>query len=221
MVILKKQSLVDQIYDEIKRQIIELIIPLGSKLNVSELQEKFGVSSTPLREAINRLQKDGVVEYENNVGAKVIDITEKDVCEIQEVSFALLTGAIRYAMQKGNNIEISLEIKNYIDKLMNTDSKEEFSEYILNISNVFYKYANNSRLIGSANLMYAQQAILRTIFTKEFNNEEEFRKAHIQDFLDLYEAVKGKNEIKAMQAFERNDFRARETIFKGLKELKK
>ena len=33
----------DQIYDEIKKQIIELIIPLGSKLNVSELQDKFGV----------------------------------------------------------------------------------------------------------------------------------------------------------------------------------
>ncbi len=43
MDILKKQSLVDQIYDEIKKQIIELIIPLGSKLNVSELQDKFGV----------------------------------------------------------------------------------------------------------------------------------------------------------------------------------
>ena len=33
----------DQIYHEIKKQIIELIIPLGSKLNVSELQDKFGV----------------------------------------------------------------------------------------------------------------------------------------------------------------------------------
>ncbi len=43
MAILKKQSLVDQIYDEIKKQIIELIILLGSKLNVSELQDKFGV----------------------------------------------------------------------------------------------------------------------------------------------------------------------------------
>ena len=63
MAILKIQSLVDQIYDEIKKQIIELIIPLGSKLNVSGLQDKFGVSSTPIREAINRLQKDGIVEY--------------------------------------------------------------------------------------------------------------------------------------------------------------
>lgn len=221
MVILKKQSLVDQIYDEIKKQIIELTIPLGSKLNVSELQEKFGVSSTPLREAINRLQKDGVVEYENNVGAKVIDITETDVCEIQEVSFALLTGAVRYAMQKGNNIEISKEIKDYIDKLTSANSKEEFSKCILDISNVFYKYANNSRLIGSANLMYAQQAILRTIFTKEFINEDEFKKAHIKDFLDLYEAVKEKNEIEAMKAFERNNFRARKTIISGIKNLKK
>lgn len=48
MAILKKQSLVDQIYDEIKSLIVNLKVPLGSKLNVSELQEKFGVSSTPI-----------------------------------------------------------------------------------------------------------------------------------------------------------------------------
>ncbi|QPJ85381.1 GntR family transcriptional regulator [Sarcina sp. JB2] len=221
MAILKKQSLVDQIYDEIKKQIIELIIPLGSKLNVSELQDKFGVSSTPVREAINRLQKDGIVEYENNIGAKVIDITDKDVYEIQEVSFALLTGAVRYAMQKGNNIEISKEIQIYIDKLINSNDKEQFARYILDISNVFYKHANNSRLIGSANLMYAQQAILRTIFAKESINEEEFKREYIKDFLDLYQAVKENNEIEAMKAFERNNFRARKVIIRGIKNLKK
>lgn len=221
MSILKKQSLVDQIYDEIKSLIVNLKVPLGSKLNVSELQEKFGVSSTPIREAINRLQKDGIVEYENNIGARVIAITSKDVCEIQEVSFALQTGAIRYSMQKSDTDKIAEEIKEYIDRCMETKYKEEFFSYINKIANIFYKYANNSRLIGSANLMYAQQAILRTIFTKEFINEDEFKKAHIKDFLDLYEAVKEKNEIEAMKAFERNNFRARKTIISGIKNLKK
>lgn len=221
MAILKKQSLVDQIYDELKKQIIELTIPLGSKLNVSELQEKFGVSSTPIREAINRLQKDGVVEYENNVGAKVIDIDEKDVYEIQEVSFALLTGAIRYSMQKTSTTEICKEIKYYIDKLIDSNSKEEFSEYTSSISDIFYKYAYNSRLIGSANLMYAQQAILRTIFTRESTTDDEFKKAHIQDFLDIYKAVEDNNEIEVIKGFERNNFRTRKTIIEGLKNFKK
>ena len=62
MAILKKQSLVDQIYDQIRYEIIELAVPLGSRLNVSELQERYGVSSTPIREAINRLQKEGLTQ---------------------------------------------------------------------------------------------------------------------------------------------------------------
>lgn len=219
MAVLKKQSLVDQIYDELKRQIIELRIPLGSRLNVSELQEKFGVSSTPIREAINRLQKDGIVEYENNVGARVITLSAKDVQEIQEVDFALQTGAIRYAMQKGNNEQIAEEIKECIENYKKVGNKEELSKYVTQILDVFYKYADNSRLTGSANLVYAQQAILRNIFTKQVNAEHNFRISGIQDFMDLYEAVKAGDELEAMRAVERNNFRAKDIIVRGLEEL--
>ena len=221
MSILKKQSLVDQIYDEIKSLIVNLKVPLGSKLNVSELQEKFGVSSTPIREAINRLQKDGIVEYENNIGARVIAITSKDVCEIQEVSFALQTGAIRYSMQKSDTDKIAEEIKEYIDRCMETKYKEEFFSYINKIANIFYKYANNSRLIGSANLMYAQEAILGNVFAKEINYNNEFKDMYIEDFINLYEAVKNKDEIEAMKAFERNNFKTRDIIIKGIENLEK
>jgi DNA-binding GntR family transcriptional regulator len=219
MSILKKQSLVDQIYEEIKIQIIELKILLGSRLNVSELQEKFGVSSTPIREAINRLQKDGIVEYENNIGAKVITLSAKDVEEIQEVSFALQTGAIRYAMQKGDNKQIAKEIKECIDNYKKTKDKEELSKYVNQIADIFYKYADNSRLIGSANLIYAQQAILRNIFTKQVSMEQDLVISGLQDFTDLYEAVKAGNEIEAMKAFERNNYKAKDIIIKGIEEL--
>ena len=219
MAVLKKQSLVDQIYEELKRQIIELRIPLGNRLNVSELQEKFGVSSTPIREAINRLQKDGIVEYENNIGARVITLSPKDVQEIIEVDFALQTGAIRYAMEKGNNDDIAKEIKECIDNYKKSSNKEELSKYVTQIMDIFYKYADNSRLTGSANIVHAQQAILRNIFTKQINAEQNFRISGIQDFIDLYEAVKAGDEIEAMKAIERNNFKAKDVIRRGIEEL--
>ncbi|OOM78541.1 transcriptional regulator NanR [Clostridium puniceum] len=221
MAILKKLSLVDQIYEEIKKEIIELKIPLGSKLNISELQEKFGVSSTPIREAINRLQKDGIVEYENNVGARVITLSAKDVQEIQEVSFALQTGAIRYAMQKADNEQIAKEIKECIDNYEKSKDTSQLSEYVNRITDIFYKYADNSRLTGNANLIYAQQTILRNIFTQQFKGEEDSKISGIQDFIELYEAVKVGNEIETMKAIERNDLRAKDIIIKGIEELNK
>ena len=60
MLSIKKQSLVDMVYEKLREAIIQLQIPLGSKLNVNELQSKMGVSCTPLREAINRLQQEGL-----------------------------------------------------------------------------------------------------------------------------------------------------------------
>ena len=59
MLSIKKRSLVDMVYEKLREAIIQLQLPLGSKLNVNELQEKIGVSCTPIREAINRLQQEG------------------------------------------------------------------------------------------------------------------------------------------------------------------
>ena len=90
MAVIKRLSLVDQVYEKLKDRIVQLKIPFGSKLNVSKLQEEYGVSSTPVREALNRLLNEGLIEFENNVGARVIDITEEEVRQFQELTFCLL-----------------------------------------------------------------------------------------------------------------------------------
>ena len=60
MAAIKKRSLVDQVYEVLRRDIITLRRPLGSKLNVNELQEELEVSCTPIREAGNCLQQEGL-----------------------------------------------------------------------------------------------------------------------------------------------------------------
>lgn len=49
MAAIKKQSLVDQIYQRLRENIITMQLPLGSHLNVNELQSQMGVSCTPIR----------------------------------------------------------------------------------------------------------------------------------------------------------------------------
>ena len=82
MAAIKKRSLVDQVYEMLRGDIITLRRPLGSKLNVNELQDELGVSCTPIREAVNRLQQEGLVVYENNVGAHILDLDQHDITEI-------------------------------------------------------------------------------------------------------------------------------------------
>jgi DNA-binding GntR family transcriptional regulator len=75
-------SLVNQAYQELKRIILEHQVPLGGKLNEAELAAGLGISRTPVREAINRLQKEGLVEIYPQKGAFVIQLTEKDILEL-------------------------------------------------------------------------------------------------------------------------------------------
>jgi DNA-binding GntR family transcriptional regulator len=75
-------SLVNQAYKELKRVILEHQIPLGGKLNEAELATALGVSRTPVREAVNRLEKEGLVEILPQRGAFVVQCSEKDIFEL-------------------------------------------------------------------------------------------------------------------------------------------
>lgn len=75
-------SLGNQAYQELKNIILERQIPPGGKLNEGELAAALGISRTPVREAINRLEKEGLVEIFPQRGAFVVQFSEKDICEL-------------------------------------------------------------------------------------------------------------------------------------------
>jgi DNA-binding GntR family transcriptional regulator len=75
-------SLGNQAYQELKRFILERQIPPGGKLNEGDLASALGISRTPVREAINRLEKEGLVEIFPQRGAFVVQFSEKDIFEL-------------------------------------------------------------------------------------------------------------------------------------------
>lgn len=164
MAVIKRVSLVDQVYDKLREKIVTLQIPFGSKLNVSKLQEEYGVSSTPVREALNRLLNDGLIEFENNVGARVIDITEDDVRQVQELSFAYQMVAARNALRYADRTQMAQEIARYIEQYRKSTDVVESCRCIRDILDVFYRYANNERLMQKVTSMDGMDDILHTLF---------------------------------------------------------
>jgi len=75
-------SLGNQAYQELKRIILEREIPPGGKLNEADLASALGISRTPVREAINRLEKEGLVQIFPQRGAFVVQFFEKDIFEL-------------------------------------------------------------------------------------------------------------------------------------------
>jgi DNA-binding GntR family transcriptional regulator len=63
---------VGRIHKELREQILAGHIPAGTLLSQVELAESFGVSRTPLREALRMLQEEGLIQAENNRRARVV-----------------------------------------------------------------------------------------------------------------------------------------------------
>ncbi|MDD5927271.1 MAG: GntR family transcriptional regulator [Firmicutes bacterium] len=73
------------VYEELKRQILIGEIAPGTRMMEVELADEMGVSRTPVREAIRKLEKEGLVSIEPRRGAYASDISIKDIVDVMEV----------------------------------------------------------------------------------------------------------------------------------------
>ena len=100
----------EQVYQELKRAISEMDIycgPQAPKLDERRLAEDMGVSRTPVREAITRLEQEGLVETMPRRGTYVVRKTKAQIIEIIQVWAALEGMAARMATQRASDAELA------------------------------------------------------------------------------------------------------------------
>ena len=169
---IKKSSLVDQVYRQLREEILTLQRPLGGKLNVNELQNELEVSCTPIREAVNRLQQEGLVRYETNVGARVLSLDEHDVEEIQQLAVTLHCAAARLAAERGDRAVILSELRRYLEEYRRAKSVHAQVMAVNRFMGVFYHNCGNRRLDESMISIQGQQLLLRYIYATQGADRE-------------------------------------------------
>lgn len=80
----KTVSLADQVFEKLESDIITGIYPRGEILTELKLVEQLGVSRTPIREAMRRLEQERLIQ-ESGKGAVVLGITLEDLVDIMEI----------------------------------------------------------------------------------------------------------------------------------------
>ncbi|MBV1776323.1 GntR family transcriptional regulator [Burkholderiaceae bacterium DAT-1] len=88
-------TLVDKIVSEIRDDILNGVLLPAQALKQVELANRYGVSPIPLREALQRLQVDGLVEYFPYRGAIVARIRRSEIVDIADLRIALETMALK------------------------------------------------------------------------------------------------------------------------------
>jgi DNA-binding GntR family transcriptional regulator len=219
---IKRMSLVDQVYAKIREQIVSLELPLGSKINVNKMQEEYGVSSTPVREALNRLLNEGLIELENNVGARVIDISERKVREIQELSSAYELAAVRYALQTHAKEQMMAELEKALEHYAQAKDARGICNCLKKMKEIFYKYADNALLISKSTSISGLEEILHNLFalTKDTDAAQSVYQEGYDYLEDIVRAVREDDFAGACDAFDAHRAWARKYIVENLQKLK-
>jgi DNA-binding GntR family transcriptional regulator len=97
---LDNSNLVDKTYSILKDMIIKRKFPPNHKLSIPDVSSQLGVSRTPVREALNLLEKDGLVKTVSKVGTFVTAITADDVLEIMDTRLMIELWVVDKVAQK-------------------------------------------------------------------------------------------------------------------------
>ncbi|MBP3758773.1 MAG: GntR family transcriptional regulator [Firmicutes bacterium] len=159
------------VYEELKRQIMVGEIAPGTRMMEVELAEEMGVSRTPVREAIRKLEKEGLVTIEPRRGAYASDISAKDMVDILEVRQDLEGMAAGIAAQKITD-EGRIELENIARKYKESVDREDIEEIIKN-DEAFHKYivslSGNKTLIKMVSQVQELALRFRYIYYEDFS----------------------------------------------------
>lgn len=84
--------------DKLRSEILTGAIPPGTWLSQSELASRFGVSRIPVRDALQQLASERLVELVPGKGARAIEITQNELSQIFDLRILLETDLLRHAM---------------------------------------------------------------------------------------------------------------------------
>ena len=191
----------DVVFNTLRQAILKGEFQPGERLMEIQLAQRLGVSRTPIREAIRKLELEGLVIMIPRKGAEVAKITEKNMRDVLEVRLALEKLAMELACQRITEEEIKqLEVSNQQfyqttvskDLLTMAQADERFHD-------VIYNATKNKRLIQMLNNLREQMYRYRIEYIKDIETHEEIVKEHE----DILQALREKN-LEAASAMIQN-----------------
>lgn len=155
-----------QIYKEIKHDVITCILAPGEPVSENQFVDRFKVSKTPIREALTSLVQDGLLEYIPNRGFSITSVSIKDIQEIFEARIVYETTLFRMALRNITDAEIAhLEEINPIASDAGTNI-ESFVKANFEFHLALASCSRNSRLVRHyTNLLHESQRLVYMDFS--------------------------------------------------------
>ena len=148
----------DVVFNTLRRAILRGELKPGERLMEIQLANKLGVSRTPIREAIRKLELEGLVLMIPRRGAEVAEITEKNLRDVLEVRCALEELAVQLACDR-MDAEGLVRLKEAAEKfreVLDSDDITQIAQADVLFHDVIYTATDNKRLIQLLNNLREQ-----------------------------------------------------------------
>ena len=186
----------DVVFNTLRQAILKGELKPGERLMEIALAERLGVSRTPIREAMRKLELEGLVVMIPRRGAQVANITEKDLNDVLEVRIALENVAIEKACARMSEEEMSrLWLAKEFEHTITEGNLVKFAEADVAFHEIIYQASDNKRLIQVLNNMREQ--IYR--YRVEYLKEGETRDLLVKEHEELTRAIKERDVERAKQ----------------------
>ena len=193
----KTTSLADQVYAKLEQDIVMGVYPRGQILTELKLVEQLGVSRTPIREALRRLEQDRLIE-ESGKGSVVLGITKEDLEDIMEIRRSVEPLASYYAACNATDAELE-ELKHLVE-LQEFYCQKEDMEHLSQTDGQFHGLictAGKHNVIRDT-LLPLHRKIAR--FRRAALEQKRYDRHMVSEHRRIYEAIAaGKAEESAKQ----------------------
>lgn len=176
----------ERIYTAIRNDILNKTLVSGEKLTIKKLHEMYGVSSSPIREALFRLQQDGLIEYRSNAGMRVIEFTRQDLAEIYMLLTEFDVIALRAATTPTRRLSTLTALELCMERARASIENDYWNYYSDAFHSILYEEAQNGRLTDAARKIRIQS----TIFSNQYEIKEENRREILKQHEEILSAIR-------------------------------
>lgn len=172
----------------------------GSRINETELAAQFGLSRSPIREALRQLERDGLVVTLPNSSTYVTSLSYEEFEQLYEIRAALEPLMLQYAVKNATDTEVDELVQPIIQMRESLESCNPGALVDLDVAFhlKLYAFGRRDKLCSILNVILQQSRRYMLITTRE--QVYEGWSACVTEHLAIYNAIKKRNPAEAQAA---------------------
>lgn len=188
----------DVVFNTLRQAILTGELKPGERLMEIHLANRLGVSRTPIREAIRKLELEGLVTMIPRKGAEVAQLTEKSMSDVLEVRRAMDALCAELACERITEEDLSRlkEACEQFEQIISTGDVKKIAQADVELHDIILQATGNNRLIQLVNNLSEQMYRYRFEYIKDFSQHEKL----VEEHRIIYESLVSRNKERATEA---------------------